>query len=48
MPNWLRRRFRGEAWIAKVYSGKVPEPTDNSDKVRVNFDNSSVVEVSER
>lgn len=48
MPDWLRRRFRGEAWIAKVYTGKIPEPPSSSDNVQVNFDNSSAVEVSEK
>lgn len=26
MPEWVRKRFRGKSWIAKVYTGKIPEP----------------------
>ncbi|MFW9923329.1 MAG: hypothetical protein ACFFDW_08605 [Candidatus Thorarchaeota archaeon] len=26
MPEWIRKRWRGTAWITKVYTGKAPQP----------------------
>jgi len=54
MPEWLRRRFRGKAWIAKVYTGKIPEPPRSKENVEIRLQQSSptstntVVEVSEQ
>ncbi len=33
MPEWLRRRLRGKAWIAKVYTGKLPEPPKSKENI---------------
>jgi hypothetical protein len=33
MPDWIRRRFRGKAWITKVYTGKTtPPPMSQANK----------------
>jgi uncharacterized membrane protein len=36
MPNWLRRRLREKTWISKLYTGKIPEPEEQSTKIDLN------------
>lgn len=48
MPEWIRKRWRGTAWITKVYTGKVPEPAKNPANTKVEDGTSSqYVEVSD-
>ncbi|NHJ03703.1 MAG: hypothetical protein EAX90_02690 [Candidatus Heimdallarchaeota archaeon] len=48
MPDWIRKRFRGKAWITQVYTGKIPEPPKNKANIDVATEsNIDVVEVSE-
>ncbi|NHJ84004.1 MAG: hypothetical protein FK734_00995 [Asgard group archaeon] len=45
MPNWIRKRFRGKAWITKVYTGKIPEPKPSEKNQPYDVTTSKLVEV---
>ena len=48
MPDWARKRFRGKAWITKVYTGKIPEPAKSVANEPIETSSSvNAVEVSE-
>lgn len=57
MPDWLVRRFRGQTWVAKVYTGKIPKPKGDSSEFTesseynqstTEIDSTKVVEISEK
>ena len=46
MPEWIRKRFRGKAWLTKVYTGKIPEPEDIKQEPKGNI-STEIIEVTE-
>ncbi len=46
MPDWLKRRFREQAWFTKIYIGKIEEPTDKKTKT-TSFTTDNFVEITE-
>ncbi|NHJ46666.1 MAG: hypothetical protein FK733_02650 [Asgard group archaeon] len=47
MPDWVRRRFRGKAWITKVYTGKTSAPPAHQANIPKSADSSRMIEISE-
>jgi hypothetical protein len=47
MPDWVRRQFRGRAWITKVYTGKTSAPPAHKANVPQSTDSSRIIEISE-
>ncbi|HUT80741.1 MAG TPA: hypothetical protein VMZ29_06005 [Candidatus Bathyarchaeia archaeon] len=47
MPEWVRKRFRGKAWIAKIYTGKMVAPPDSPGNTQNGNSSQQIVEVSD-
>ncbi|MBN1330332.1 MAG: hypothetical protein JXA54_12735 [Candidatus Heimdallarchaeota archaeon] len=47
MPEWVRKRFRGKAWIAKIYTGKLNVPPDSPGNIQTGSSSQQIVEVSD-
>lgn len=48
MPNWLKRRFREQAWFTKIYTGKIAEPSTPKSNIETNLSKNSFVEIIEK
>jgi len=48
MPEWLKRRFREQAWFAKVYTGKITETEVSKVHVGTDLSQNNYLEISEK
>ncbi|MFW9923575.1 MAG: hypothetical protein ACFFDW_09860 [Candidatus Thorarchaeota archaeon] len=48
MPDWLKRRFREQAWFTKIYVGKIAPPIEKSTSTTTGYSINNIVEINEK